>query len=94
MKKRKMRSQQLSAGAIKQQRSKKRRKSKVLESLSGTDALAILEFLAERHASFAEAIDAVAGELLSEVDVEDIAADLSVSAHRFCGDRSPICRTK
>jgi hypothetical protein len=49
----------------------------VLASLSGTDALAILEVLAGRHPCFAEAIDVAAEELLRGVDIDDLAADVT-----------------
>jgi hypothetical protein len=47
-----------------------------LESLSGADALAILKLLVERHDNLTQVIDAVAEELLREVDVEGLGADV------------------
>jgi hypothetical protein len=53
-------------------------RSGVLESLTGSDALSILKILAERDEGLALAreIDAVAGELLGEVNVADVAANV------------------
>jgi hypothetical protein len=51
-------------------------RSRVLESLTGSDALSILEILAERDEKLAREIDAVAGELLSEVNVAGVAANV------------------
>ncbi len=50
--------------------------SRVLESLTGSDALSILQILAERDAGLAREIDAVACELLGEVDVAGVAANV------------------
>ena len=51
-------------------------KPRILESLTGSDALSILKILAERHDNLAKEIDTIAEELLREVDVEDLAADV------------------
>jgi hypothetical protein len=51
-------------------------RSRVLESLSSSDALSILKILAARDERFAREIDAVAGELLGEVNVADVAANV------------------
>ncbi|MEW6442580.1 MAG: hypothetical protein AB1640_16705 [bacterium] len=48
----------------------------ILESLTGSDALSILKILAERHDKLAQEIDAIAEELLPNVDVEELAADV------------------
>src|SRR5260370_12124351 len=50
--------------------------SRVLESLTGSDALSILKILAKRDERLAREIDAVAGELLGEVDVAGVAANV------------------
>ena len=52
--------------------------SKVLESITGSDALSILKLLAERDDKLAEVIDATARELLGQVDAEDVAADVQM----------------
>lgn len=52
------------------------RKPKVLESITGSDALAILEVLADRHENIAKEIEAVAKELLSHVEIEDVATNV------------------
>jgi len=52
--------------------------SKVLESITGSDALSILKLLAERDDKLAEAIDATARELLGQVDTEDVATDVQM----------------
>lgn len=54
------------------------RKPQVLESITGTDALAILKVLAERHENLAQEIDAVAKELLSHVEIDDVAAHVQM----------------
>lgn len=54
------------------------RKPQVLESITGTDALAILQVLAERHEHLAQEIDAVAKELLSRVEMDDVAAHVQM----------------
>ena len=51
-------------------------RSRILESLTGSDALSILEILADRDAGLAREIDAVAGELLGEVNVAGVAANV------------------
>lgn len=48
--------------------------TKVLEALDGGDALSILKVLVERQPKLAEEVDAIAAEMLGEVDVEDYAA--------------------
>jgi len=50
--------------------------STLLESLTGLEALSVLKILAERDERIAREIDAVAGELLGETDVADVAASL------------------
>jgi hypothetical protein len=50
--------------------------SKLLESLSGSDALSILQILADRDERLAGEIYAVAGELLGEVNVAEVAASV------------------
>lgn len=52
--------------------------SKVLESITGSDALSILKLLAERDDKLVEVIDATARELLSQVDAEDVATDVQM----------------
>lgn len=52
------------------------RKPNVLESITGTDALAILKVLAERHVNLAQEINAVAKELLSHVKIDEVAANV------------------
>src|SRR5882672_7695875 len=52
-------------------------RSRILESLTGSDALSILEILADRDAGLAREIDAVAGDLLGEVDVAGVAANVT-----------------
>lgn len=47
--------------------------SKVLDWITGSDALSILKLLAERDDKLVDVIDATARELLGQVDVEDIA---------------------
>ena len=54
------------------------RKPKVLESITGNDALAILKVLAERHENLAQEISAVAKELLSHVEIEEVAANVQM----------------
>jgi hypothetical protein len=51
--------------------------SRVLESLTGSDALSILKILAERDEGLAREIDAVAGELLGEVNVAGVATNVT-----------------
>lgn len=52
--------------------------SKVLESITGSDALSILKLLAERDHKLVEVIDATARELLDQVDTEDVATDVQM----------------
>ena len=52
--------------------------SEVLESIAGSDALAVLRALAERDDKLAGAIDATARELLGQVDAEDVAAEVQM----------------
>jgi hypothetical protein len=52
--------------------------SKVLESITGSDALSILKLLAERDDKLVEVIDATARELLGQVDTEDVATDVQM----------------
>jgi hypothetical protein len=54
------------------------RKPQLLDSITGTDALAILKVLAERHENLAQEIDAVAKELLSHVDIDEVAANVQM----------------
>jgi hypothetical protein len=54
----------------------KSRKTKILDALTGSDALSILRVLAERNSDVAREIDAVAKELLRELDVESLAEDV------------------
>lgn len=54
------------------------RKPKVLESITGNDALAILKVLAERDENLAQEIDAVAKELLSHVEIDEVAANVQM----------------
>jgi hypothetical protein len=54
------------------------RKPQLLDSITGTDALAILKVLAERHENLAQEIDAVAKELLSHVDRDEVAANVQM----------------
>jgi hypothetical protein len=53
-------------------------KPKVLESITGTDALAILKVLAERYESLAQEIDAVAKELLGHIEIDEVAANVQL----------------
>ncbi len=50
------------------------RRPSTLESITGTDALAILKLLAARNENLAQEIDAVVKELFSDVEVDEIAA--------------------
>jgi hypothetical protein len=54
------------------------RQPHVLESITGTDALAILKVLAERHEHLAQEIEAVAKELLRHVEIDDVAAHVQM----------------
>src|SRR5229473_3794898 len=51
-------------------------RSRVLESLTGSVALSILKILASRDERLAREIDAVAGDLLGEVNVAGVAANV------------------
>ena len=52
--------------------------SKVLESITDSDALSILKLLVERDDKLVAVIDATARELLGEVDAEDVAMDVQM----------------
>lgn len=52
--------------------------SKVLESITDSDARSILKLLAERDDKLVEVIDATARELLDQVDTEDVAMDVQM----------------
>ncbi len=52
--------------------------SKVLESITDSDARSILKLLAERDHKLVEVIDATARELLGQVDTEDVATDVQM----------------
>ena len=52
--------------------------SKVLESITDSDARSILKLLAERDHKLVEIIDATARELLGQVDTEDVATDVQM----------------
>jgi hypothetical protein len=52
--------------------------SKVLESLTGSDALSILKILAARDDKLEEVIDAIARELFGQVDAENVATDVQM----------------
>lgn len=54
------------------------RKPRFLKSITGADALAILEILAGRNENLAQEIDAVAKELLSQVEMEEVAANVQM----------------
>jgi hypothetical protein len=54
------------------------RKPRVLQSITGTDALAILKVLGERHENLAQEIEAVAKELLSHIEIDDVAANVQL----------------
>ncbi|MBI3372869.1 MAG: hypothetical protein HY017_14080 [Betaproteobacteria bacterium] len=49
-----------------------------LESISGADALAILKILAARDENLAQAIDAVAKQLFSRVEMDEVAANVQM----------------
>ncbi len=51
---------------------------KILESITGSDALSILKLLAERDDKLVEVIDAIARELLGQADAEDVATDVQM----------------
>jgi hypothetical protein len=51
-------------------------RSRILESLTGSDALSILRILADSDERLAREIDAVAGDLLGEVDVAGMAENV------------------
>ena len=54
------------------------RETKTFESLSGSDALAILKILSDRSAKLAQEIDAIARELLSHVNMDEVAANVQM----------------
>jgi len=53
--------------------------SKVLDSITGSDALLILRYLAERDDKFAELIDTIAREHLGQADFKEVAADVQMT---------------
>lgn len=57
---------------------KSARKPKILESISGSDALLLLKVLADRDQNLAKEIDAVARELLGRVEIDEIAAQVQM----------------
>ena len=54
------------------------RKANTLDSITGADALAILKVLAARDKSLAQEIDAVAIELFSHVEIDEMAANVQM----------------
>jgi hypothetical protein len=54
------------------------RRPNTLESITGTDALAILKVLAARNENLAQEIDAVAKELFSHVEIDEMAANVQM----------------
>lgn len=54
------------------------RKANALESITGADALAILKVLAARNEDLAQEIDAVAKELFSHVEIDEMAANVQM----------------
>lgn len=54
------------------------RKANTLESITGADALAILEVLAARNEKLAQEIDAVAKELFRHVEIDEVAANVQM----------------
>ncbi len=52
------------------------RKPKVLETITGSDALAIIKVLADRHKNIAKEIESIAKELLSHVEIEEVATNV------------------
>ncbi len=54
-------------------------KSKVLESITGADALEILKVLAKRHEDIEKEIESIANELLGHVDADDVAASVQMN---------------
>lgn len=54
------------------------RKANALESITGADALAILKVLAARNEHLAQEIDAVAKELFSHVEIDEMAANVQM----------------
>ena len=54
------------------------RKTKTLDSLSGSDALAIIKILSDRSPKLAQEIDAIARELLSHVNMDEVAANVQM----------------
>ena len=57
---------------------RRNRELKILESISGTDALAILKVLAERNESVGLEIEAIARELFSHVAIEEVSANVQM----------------
>jgi hypothetical protein len=53
-------------------------KTTTLESISGSDALAIIKILSDRNPKLAHEIDAIARELLSHVNIDDVAANVQM----------------
>ncbi len=53
-------------------------KSRTLGAITGSDALAILKVLADRHENLAREIDAVAQELLSPVEINEVAVEVQM----------------
>ncbi|MBI4529707.1 MAG: hypothetical protein HY695_38400 [Deltaproteobacteria bacterium] len=54
------------------------RRANTLESITGADALAILKVLAARNENLAQEIDAVAKELFSHVEIDEMAANVQM----------------
>lgn len=54
------------------------KKANLLDTITGGDALSILQVLAQRDANLARTIEAIAMELLSDVDIDEIAADVQM----------------
>ena len=54
------------------------RRANTLESITGADALAILKVLAARNENLAREIDAVAKELFSHLEIDEMAADVQM----------------
>ena len=54
------------------------RKANTLKSITGADALAILEVLAARSENLAQEIDAIAKELFSHVEIGEVAANVQM----------------
>jgi len=53
--------------------------SKILDSITGSDALSLLKLLAERDEEFAELIDATGRELLAKVNSEEVATEVQIA---------------